>query len=390
MASVGADYLGRQALNSIFGDRIVASRLPDVLVQFQYGISDRDIVDGGVASGTGAGSASGAVATLTSGAGVGEFEMTSRRSIRYQPGFDAYGQFTLAMNKAGDGSFQMQGIGDANNSFYVGQKGGVFGYGFISGGFDTFIPVVPGSPGEYMQWGEFDPAMLNIFRINYGWLGVAPDFFEVYSGSSRGGWHPVGVVEVLNTQVVPSIVQPVQPMFAKVGRTSGEGEVIIRTCSWSGGRISSAGSRLPSDRRNSLSVEKSSVTTEVNLLTIRNNSTFAGLVNRIGAEVIFMSAAADGTKPAYIRPVRNATLGGTPDFNEVDAANSVLSYDTEGTTVTGGAQEPFAFNLSATGADKFFLTETPIELLPGDTLTFAGRSNNSTNLSLDVSVVELF
>ena len=380
------DYIGRQAFNAIFGDRVVASRTPDVLVQFQYGISTRDCIT--ALTGDGAASASSAVATLTAGSSsTGTASVRSIHTMRYQPGFDGYAFFTAAFSASTAGAYQKIGIFDTANGFYIGQVNGEFGYGFQTGGVDTFTPVTLGT--GTMKWNEFDPTKINIFRINFGWLGVAPDFFEVYA-TSANGWCLIGKVEVANTQLMPSIVQPVQPIRAEVGRTSGSGAVTLKTVSWSAGRIQSFTGPLPSDRGNAISANKSGITTEKNVVTIKNATTFASLTNKISSIIDFISASCDGTKPVTIKLKVNATLGGAPSYTDVDASNSVMSYDTAGTTVTGGTQV-LSFQLATNGSERILFGDAlDIHIMPGDTLTFSATSTNSAHVFIDVRWRELF
>jgi hypothetical protein len=376
------DYIGRQAFNAIFGDRVVSSRTPDVLVQFQYGISTRDCVT--TLTGDGAASASGAVATISAGGtNTGTATVRSIHTLRYQPGFDGYAFFTAAFSAATAGSYQKIGLFDTDNGFYIGQVDGVFGYGFRTGGVDTFTAATG------MKWNEFNPAKVNIFRINFGWLGVAPDFFEVY-GTSANGWDLIGKVEVVNRQLVPSIVQPVQPIRAEVGRTSGSGAVNLKTISWSAGRIQSFIGPLPSDRGNAISANKSGITTETNVVTIKNATTFATLTNKIASMIDFISASCDGAKPVTIKMKMNATLGGSPSYANIDANNSVMSYDTAGTTVTGGTQI-LSFQLATNGSERILISDVlDIHIMPGDTLTFSATSSNSAHVFIDVRWRELF
>jgi len=88
-------------------------------------------------------------------------------------------------------------------------------------------------------------------------------------------------------------------------------------------------------------IEKTSVTTEVAVFTIRNKSTYASKTNYIDILIESVSASIESSGAnnlGSIRLVRNATLGGTPSYTDINTNNSVVDYDTAGTTVTGGVE----------------------------------------------------
>jgi len=123
--------------------------------------------------------------------------------------------------------------------------------------------------------------------------------------------------------------------------------------------------------------EKTSVTTEVAIVTIRNKSTYQGKTNFI--DIVLLSVggsieASSANNLGDIRIVKNATIGGTPSYSDISTSNSVIEIDVAGTTVSGGTE--LDDNPLAGKNDKFktALVENKIILNPGDTLTFAGVS----------------
>lgn len=378
---VEVDSAGRQAFNAIFGDRVSAGRTPDVLVQFQYGISSYDVT--AATSGTGAASASNAVATLTTGAGTGSASLTSVSSVRYQPGFDGYAYFTSAFIGATALSFvRRAGASDDVQAITFSGKSA-----------------------------DVDITKINIYRISYGWLGVAPNVLEVYNGIVDG-WVVVGVFSVLNFSVVPSVYQPALPVQARVSRTNGEegvceigifdtnngyfiratgpnGETALKSCSWSAGRIGGAVGTLPSDRPFGATNSKTGVTTETAILSVKNAAIFQGQTNRVVAEVDIVSLACDGTKAATFRLKKGVTLGGSPSFSDVDATNSVSSVDTAGTTVSGGTTV-LPVQLSKVESKFVGLGGYKILILPGETLTITASSSVSSDVSAAIRWRELF
>lgn len=371
------DYAGRQAQNAIFGDAIVAERIPDVIMHFAYGVASTKTTQS--VTGTGAISEANAAVTVSSGAGVGTSDIISDDSIRYHAGFDNYALFTAAFSAGDAGSYQWIGPHDANNGYAIGQEEGVFKLLRRSGGADVEKITID---IDAMAWNEFDTTKLNIFRVNYGYLGVAPDIYEVYAGADLG-WQTLGTMEVLNEQAIPSIELPVLPITAEAGRTSGSGAVTITTASWSGGRIGPSGERHPNEISGSLSNSKAAITTELNILTLRSKATLGGITNRVRVHVDLFTMACDGTKITNIRVVKNAALWGTPVYNDYDTATSVIEYDVAGTTVTGGDEE-VSIQLGKVDSDKLDVSTFDIFLDAGDTVTISGTSANATEAAVSV------
>lgn len=361
------DHADRQAFNTLFGEQLVGSRRPDVLVQFQYGISANDVTT--TTTGTGAASASEAVATLTTGATTGAASITSNKTLRYQPGYDGIIFFTGAFSTADAGTYQRIGLFDDQNGIWLGQEDGVFKIGLRYGGADTTKTVT-------LPLG-FEPTALVKYRLNYGWLGIAPIVFEAWC-SQR--WQVIGIFDLTHQQDTVSFIQPVQPVRAEVGRTSGSGSVTLKSASWSAGRISVDMDSLPSDRHGAADGTKTIVAdTETNILTLRNKSTFQGQTNRIAVHLDYFSVSAEGTKPAVFRLRHNATLGGTPSYADFDTAKSVIEYDTAGTTVTGGVPE-LPISIGKSGEARGFIRDLGIVLMPGESVTLSVESTGASDV----------
>lgn len=377
------DNSGRQAQVAIFGDQIVGDRHPDVLVQFQYNISTEDVTE--VTTGTGATSLADATATLSSGLGVGSSSLESRDTLRYQPGFDGYALFTAAFSAAGSGTYQRAGLFDSDNGMWIGQEDGTF---YIARRFDgTDFKAEVNTSNSNTAVDTVDFTKTNIYRISFGWLGVAPIIFEIFE---QGHFREIGRITVANTQAQPSVEQPVQPITFEVGRTSGAGAVTLSTNSWSAGRIGFVGNEdLPSDRYFESVNTKSGVSTETSILTVRNKSTFQGKTNRVVVHFNFITASSDGTKNVIIHAKKNSTLGGTPAYTDVNSDNSVVDVDAAGTTVTGG-QDKLPVTLGKEGSQSFIIRELSLKLYPGETMTFSAESANNTEVTIGVSWHEEF
>ena len=79
-----------------------------------------------------------------------------------------------------------------------------------------------------------------------------------------------------------------------------------------------------------------------------------------------------GQRTAIVYIIRNATLGGTPVFNDINTNNSVMEFDTAGTTVTGGIQLA-AIPIQAAFSQSLSLTNMNINIDSGQTITIGCR-----------------
>lgn len=373
------DYLQRQGQIAQFGDQIVGARFTDIAEAFHYGLNTYSLTT--VLSGTGTAEVVSSVLTLSSGAGTGAARSETKRFLRYQSGFDGYAYFTAAFSVGDAGSYQRICLFDENNGYWLGQEGGTFYAARRSSGVDEKVEIGFAAGGAH-----FDPTKMNAFRFSYGWLGVLPGVFEYWDAHPRT-WRELAILSIAGESDGVSVLQPNQPMAAEVGRTSGSGAVTLKTASWSAGRVQSAQISSPADRRFAANSSKTGVTTEINVITLKAATTFQSLENHIVVELDFLSMASEGAKPVTFYVKRNSTLGGTPNYTERDATNSVMSFDTGGTTVTGGTQE-YAFALAK--ADSKQIDTIALTIYPGDTITISATSANATDVSVGVRWRELF
>lgn len=138
---------------------------------------------------------------------------------------------------------------------------------------------------------------------------------------------------------------------------------------------------------------KSTITTETNILSIRNATTYNGVTNRSLIRMSFISGGVSAANGVHvIRFKIGATLGGSPSFTTISgtsaddgvtitSGNSVASYDTAGTTVTGGmyiggiaGDNPNSFEVDLERYNLF--------IQPGQTLTISGFSSVSSTIGV--------
>lgn len=144
---------------------------------------------------------------------------------------------------------------------------------------------------------------------------------------------------------------------------------------------------------------KSGVTTETNILTLKNATTYNGVSNRALmriSNISVSSSAASGV--ADIRLKINSTLGGSPSYTTINgttgdggvtitSGNSVASYDVAGTTVTGGTYI-FGLTVDNPNSNIIDLESYNIFVAPGETLTISGFSTISSAIAVAINWVE--
>lgn len=381
-ANLGTDYAQRQHVNAVFGDRWTATRIPDVLVQFQYGLNEH-LVDEET-TGTGTITVSDAVCTLSTGAGIGKSVLESHEIVRYQPGFDGYCYFTAAISAGEAGVTQRVGVFDENNGYWIGCEDGVGKMGARTAGVDQSHDI------SYAQL-ELDLTKLNIYRIGWGWLGVAPVIFEVYLGAGKG-WGVLHIHEwSINKQEVPSTEQPSHHVRVEIERTSGTGEETIKTCSWSAGRVgTNHGFSLPSNIGHVAEASHASVQGEQNLLTIFNVNTYSGVPNKVVSQLELISLTTDGNKNVKFRLYKGSTLTSSDTFTAVDSGHSTILYYPNSTAITSLGEFVLPINLSKVDKINEPVNEWHIRVHPGDYYTLTGQSATANEVETAIRWREEF
>jgi hypothetical protein len=396
--TVSQDFAGRRSFNTLFGEGVVGWHSDDISVMFQYNIATRDVTP--VVTGSGAISNADEQAIIGIGSAIGTATLTSVDPIRYRPGHEVTAQYTSVYNGAQAGVNQYHGILNIADGVTFGTKDGVFGTWFIGGGIETFTPQsawTGGVTGDRLDGlGEsgfnIDPTKKNIYMVQYGWLGVAPIIYSVYTGHLTG-WKIAHVIDRINLVTTPHLHNPSLPIAARVARTSGTGTAAnIRTSSWRGGVTSGDTEDNSSNRWNAYTVLDASIVAGLarnNVFTIKNAATFQGKTNHVVVEIAIATFDNSGNKTVAFFGVNNAALTGHSAYVDVDANNSVISVSTGG-IITSGAQGP-ATVIKAGSDRRTELLGTGIKIYPGQTFTFEAVAATFTGtISLSARWVEKF
>lgn len=389
---------------SAFGEVATVTPQPLAQVDFVYGINTIT-TDQAV---TGSGSVSSANELLivdTTAAASSSAELTSARYVNYRPGQGAAARFTALFTTGVANSSQYAGIGDpgVNNGFFFGYDGATFGIASITGGTETWVPqtswnvdVCDGTNGSTNQSGiTLDPTKLNIFQIKYQYLGAGNIFFSI-ENPETGEFTPVHMIKFAGANTGTSVEQPSLNMIWRVENTSNATSIAVKAAS---GALFLEGDRRLLGPEHARENNKASITTETNILTLRNATTYNGKTNRAYAHLRTLSVAANkgGTISgiATLQVIRNTTLGGSPSYTAtngstaddgvtITSGQSVTSYDTAGTTITGG-EVVFVASVVVGGNSFFNLDDLDIFIAPGDDLTLSFESGDSCTCSVAVT-----
>lgn len=390
---------------SAFGTLETAELTPIIQTDFVYGLNTQ-IWQTATVSGTGATvDTNTARLRVQSGTGSANYAyILSRRPVRYRAGQGTVARFTTVFTAGVANNIQIMGMGTIvtnapYDGFFFGYNGTDFGIVHYNRGTPTWTNQADwngdkcdGSTGSAFTW---NPAMGIPVMIKYPYLGYGDiEFYAQTPTTSR--WTLCHVIRYANTTTTTELSNPTLNFMAF---TLNSGNTTNQTmyCGSVGVFLSGVRSFIGNPKE-AADNNKSTITTETNLLSIRNCTTYNGTANR-GLirlnSVSFGSSSATGV--AVMRFKIGATLGGTPSFAAKDGTtadagvtitngNSISSVDTAGTTVTGGT---YIYNLTTiNGGITMDLTPYEIYIAPSETLTISGFSSVSSTLGVSVNWTE--
>lgn len=382
------DFAGREPMNTIFGEKTVGLREDSVSIIFQYGLSDRDVSQS--TSGSGVISHANQMANVSVNSGTGAAIMKSVDPNRYRAGHEMVSQFTGVFEGRQAGCNQYVGPLNESDGACFGTSSGQMGCWFIQNSAATFYPQNSWS-ANVCSW--INPAMMNIYMVSYGFLGIAPIQYSVFDPYKKK-WTLAHEVNLVNEQASPHLGNPSIPMGAKVEKSiAGTLVASVKTASWRSGCIGGAEEEANSANRwfawtkldASISANSGN-----NVFTLRVNSTFGGMGNHVVCELGVATFVNATNKTVAWYGTKNATVTSGSAWTPVQSGSSVMDVS-EGGYVTGGRRGP----ATVTGANADRRTEvlgTGILIYPGETFTFeavAGAGVSGT-VSLSARWIERF
>lgn len=371
-----------------FGELSVAQPSAAVLIHFPYNLNT-DIISTDV-TGSGSVTHSGQLALIASGAASSSSGMLlSNRVLEYNPGIGGLVRYTAIFGTGTAGNDQISGVGNDTDGFFFGYNGTSFGILHRQSSVDTWLPQASWNTdpmdGTGLSGMTLDTTKGNVFQIRYQWLGFGAIRFYI-ENESNGTLQQVHRIDYANQNTVVSVDNPSFPFCAQSINSSNTTDIQMKVSSV--GMFIEGNPGNVSYTRNAVENGKA-VTNELNVLTIRNKATYQSVVNAVQVQPDFIALATDGAKSVIFRLYRNATLGGSPSYADVRTNNSVVDWDTVGTTVSNGVLLA-AIPVAKVANAQINLAELNIILSPGDTLTITAESSSSNDAEASVSWLERF
>lgn len=388
---------------SAFGDLRVAELSPIFQGSFEYTVDNTDLNTNTLEAGGTVTQAEAMclVGTSTTTASTALFQ--SKQHARYRSGLGGLQRFTALFTSPVVGTEQFIGVADEIGSSAAFKNGFMVGYDGITFGFhrfqnDSLTTITQANWDDPLDGNGnsnmiLDQTKLNVFFIQFQYLGAGAIRLFI-EDDDTGNMVLVHTIDYANLNTTPSVHNPnfFHTMWVNNGGTTSD--IILKGSSYGyfiEGKTSLIELHQP---ENSSGIkEKTTVTTEAAIFTIRNKATYASKTNFI--DILLLSVegsieASSANNLGNIRVVKNTTLGGTPSYADISTNNSVMEIDTAGTTLTGG--KTIATGLLAGKNDKFDkpLIDIRVILNPNETLTVAGASANSATLDATILWRELF
>jgi hypothetical protein len=359
---------------SAFGDLVTAESTPLIQLDFIYGANTQL----GTLSTASAGTADTNAGRLRLQSGTnsaGSATYISTYPAKYRQGQGVTARFTTVFTTSAASNTQIVGMGNASDGYFVGYNGTTFGILHRNATVNTWIAQASWN-GDALGF-TLAPTTGNVWMIRYPFLGYgAINFFVL---SPEGAWKLAHTIRYPNSSASIQISNPNLQFYAQsinAGSTTNCTLYVGSVGVFLNGVRDFLGPVYGTSNR------KTTVTTQTNILTIRNATTYNGVTNRSLIRIRSISLGWDNnSSTCLLNVIKGTTLGGSPSYAAVSgttadggvtitSGQSVASVDTAGTTTTGGN---VIFNTSAGANGSLVVDVTPfaVYLEPGQTLTFA-------------------
>lgn len=394
---------------SAFGTLETNELTPLIQFDFVYGINTQIGVTS--FSGTGATvSTSLSKLVVTSGTSNNGYAIfNSRKPVKYRAGQGITARFTAVFGTPNTQNTQVVGAASLSlnapyDGYLFGYNGTTFGIFLYTAGVQTFIAqstwngdICNGTGASGFNLNQQDG---NVYMVKYPYLGYGNiGFFIQNSLNSR--WILVHTIQYTNAHTATQLLNPNLYFVAESFNTASGTTSVTINCGSVGFFMSGVRSFIGSPRWAADNI-KSGITTETCVLNLQNCTSYNGITNRslIRLNSISVVATSGGTNLTTIKLKINSTIGGTPSYTPINgttanngltitSGNSIASYDTAGTTVSGGLYEfNFIVQNSSGGNGIIDLTQYELYLNPGDVLSITAVSSISAQVGVSLNWTE--
>ncbi len=386
-----------------FGDLRVTNLSPIFQGSFEYTVDNTDLNTNTVANGGTVTQASAMAIVGTSTTTTSTALFQTKQHAKYRPGLGAVLRFTALFTTCTTGTEQYIGLADEvgssaafKNGYMIGCDGDTFGFHRFQNDVKFTTPLTDWDDpldGSGLSSDTVTLTNLNVFFIEFQYLGAG--HITIWrEDSDTGKFIIVHTEQYAGLNTTPSVFNPNFFHTMWVANKATSINIILKGASYG---FFIEGTTLHQELHQPLfssgSKEKTSITTEVAILTIRNKVTYVGKTNFIDIilhEFLASIEASSANNLGTVRVLRNATLGGTPSFSDINTSNSVVEIDTAGTTISGGI-ELFTIPLAGKNdAERENIIDHTIVVNPGDTITLSGSSVASATIRAGILWKELF
>ncbi len=266
------------------------------------------------------------------------------------------------------------------NGYMIGFDGDTFGVHRFSNDVKTSVALADCDDplnGNGASGMTIDHTKLNVFAIQYQYLGAGNIMYQI-ENPETGELVTFHQVKYANSSTVPSVQLPIFHFNLWVSNGGTTTDIVMKCGSFGlfiEGNVEPKQIHQP--QFSSGLQSKASVQSEVALFTIRNKTTYASKANYIAIQLEFAATSIEANSAnnlGTVRLVRNATLGGTPSYSDINTTDSVVEIDTAGTTVTGGTDLIPVTLAGKNDKGSLNLVSFKFVLKHGETLTFAAAS----------------
>jgi hypothetical protein len=244
---------------------------------------------------------------------------------------------------------------------------------------------------------NLDYTLGNVYQVKFQYLGFGNAYFFI-ENPLQGQMVLVHSLQYPNTTTTQNLRNPSFPFRLESRNFNNSSNIAVKTASV--GLFIEGDEAFLGPIYGSNST-KSTITTETSILSIKNCSSLNGITNRSNvylSNISYSSTAASPNGIIILKIIRNAALGGSPNWIAVDgiatnsglavtAANSGISTDSAGTTVTGGTT---VFNGASYVSGNVSQDISGLKLFigPGETFTFSISSTQSASVAVAATWVE--
>jgi hypothetical protein len=397
--------IGVQFPLSAFGDLRTIELSPQVQLSFEYTVDNTEILDNAVTN-TGTVTQANAMAVTSTGTTTNSTACCrSKRHAKYRAGLGGLVRFTTVFSTAVADTVQLGGIIDETgssaafkNGFAVGYNGSGTDFGFLGFQNDVLTSVLIGAwddplDGTGASGVTIDQTKGNVWFIQFQYLGFGAITLW-YEDPNTGMPIVVHTIQYANANTTPSVHNPNFHLILWADNKATTSDIVIKSASMSyfiEGKT--ALTELQQVQNSTGALEKTTVTTEVAIFTIRNKALYASKTNFIDIELLNLVGAIEANTAnnlGQVRVVKNATLGGTPSYADISTTDSVVDIDVAGTTVTGGKEVIHIPLAGKNDKEVLDLKNYEIIIAPGETVTVSGISANSATIDAAILWKELF